>query len=166
MDSWAFELAALSAFFAAAAAVANLIQALKTAQSNEVTVYLTMMEEYGSAEMRAAISALGKFWRTQKETTDDVARAFASLMTTDPDAAATLRGHCRTISAYFANAARLREAKLISPRMLKLLIRHPGLNVFYDVAVPINLIKNAHHNSGTYARMLKHVVERHGTGTF
>lgn len=163
---WTFELAAISAFFAAAAAMANLIQAFRAAQSNEVTVYLQMMEEYASADMRGAISELSKFWREQRETGDSVAEAFTKLSAADPGAASKLRGHCRLISNYFTNAARLREAKLVSPRMLKLLITHPGLNTFYDVAVPINLSKNPHHNSEKYAQMLRRVVTKHGNGIY
>jgi hypothetical protein len=164
MDSLASIAAAVSAFFAAIAAAGSFYQAYKAAESNEVNVYLNMLDAYGSASMRNTISSLAAFWRTHQGS--DVGQAFLDLLARDPEAARVLRGHSRDLSTYFVNAARLFEGQLISKRLLRLLISHPGLNVFYDVAVPINLSRNPHHNSGRYAKILKHVVVQHGDGVY
>jgi len=163
MDKIALSIAVLSALFAALAALANLQQARKTSHANEVQVYLGLSDHYGSQEMRTAISSLASFWRDNKE---NVSEAFRLEVENNPENASKLRGYCRLISSYFVDAARLYEAGFISQKLFKLLISHPGLNVFYEVAVPINLTKNIHHNSGKYISMLKEAVPRHGEGIF
>ena len=57
MQNGVFALMALTATFAAVAAVANLFQATCSAQANEVNVYIEMQKIYSSEEMRAAILA-------------------------------------------------------------------------------------------------------------
>lgn len=160
----ALSVAAISALFAALAAGASFFQARKAAQANEVSAFLQMQREYGDASMRAAVSQLAKFWRDNLP--EAVDSAFARLSKNDPARASELRGHSRLLSAYFTNIARLREVNLISRRLAALMISHPGLNVFYDVAVPINRSRNAHHNSVRYAELLKHVVLKHGDGLY
>lgn len=166
MEATALYVAAASALFSALAAGATFFQASKASEANEVSVYLSMLDVYGASEMRTAIANLAAFRRSLLDREVDVGTAFQELASEDPDAATALRGYSRQLSAYFVNAARLQEGGLISRKLLRLLISHPGLNVFYEVAVPINLSKNPHHNSGRYARILKHVVIQHGDGIF
>lgn len=166
METWPLALAAFSAFFASVAAVASLLQARRAAQSNEVNVYLAMSDEYRSDEMRTAISCLANFWREQNEAQGDVVSAFKVLMEQNPRAASEVRGQCRLLSGYFVDAARLYKGRFISPNIFKLMIAHPGLNVFYEVAVPINRYKNPHHNSVKYAPVIRSVLEKHGSGIF
>ncbi len=166
MNDWLFDLTALTALFAAFAALANSVQARRAQQSNNVGVYLGMMKEYGSPEMRDAIAALAAFWREHRAAQPDIMEAFRDYAQTDPEGATILRGHCRLVSAYFVNAARLYEAGLIPRTLLILLISHPGLNVFYEVAVPVNLAKSADHNSGRHVRVLQEVVAKHGAGIY
>ncbi|MBX9747820.1 MAG: hypothetical protein K2X34_13025 [Hyphomonadaceae bacterium] len=139
------------------------VQALRAAQANEVSIFLETQREYGSAEMRLAISTLAAFWRKNKQ---DVEAAFLELTSAQPEEANKLRGYSRLLSGYFTNVARLYEAKLTSKRLTRLIASHPGLNVFYDAAVPINRTRNPNHNSIRYAALLKKVLPRHGDGTY
>lgn len=166
MDGWLAGLTIATALFTAIAALANSIQARKAAQANNVSVYLEMLKDYGSPAMREAISSLAAFWRARRSEYPNVADAYRAYIRTHADGDRVLRGHSRLLSAYFVNIARLYEAKVISRQFTELLIAHPGLNVFYDVAVPINLEKNPHHNSGKYATLLKQVLPKHGAGFF
>jgi hypothetical protein len=166
MTDWLTGLTVVTALFTAIAALANSIQARRAAQANNVAIYLQMLESYGSPEMRDAISSLAAFWRERKTQYPNASEAYTDYFALNKDGASELRGHSRRLSAYFMNAARLYEAGIITRRFLLLLINHAGLNVFYDVAVPINLIKSPHHNSGKYAVLLKSVLSTHGNGIF
>lgn len=157
--------AAVSAGAAAIAAGANWLQSRHAARANSVTVYLEMMKEYTSPEMRTAISDLATFWE-RLERGQSVADAYRDLSTHKPERAAELRGMSRMASYYFVNAAKLFEAKMIDEALLKLLVTQSGLNVFYDVAVPINLVRNPNDNSSRYAQLLKTVVPVHGSGLY
>jgi hypothetical protein len=111
--------------------------------------------------MRVALSSLAKFWI---DNNGKVSEALSAETYENPEDAKVIRGYLRLVSSYFVNSARLFEAGLISRKLLRLLIAHPGLNVFYEVVVPMSLTKNPHHNSGTYVHLLKRIAKRHGDG--
>ena len=161
MENLAIWLSAFSAFFAAVAAIANLAQARKAAQSTEVDVYLQMSDKYASPEMRNAISTLVDFWKDSK---GDVVKYYNNEVASNPQAASGIRGHARYVSHYFVNIARLYEAKLISKHLFRILIYHPGLNIFYQVSVPLNITKNPNNDIATYVSVLKKVANRYGDG--
>jgi hypothetical protein len=163
MDNLAVWLSAISAFFAAMAALANLRQAGKAAEGNQVQVYLAMFNKYGAPEMRNSVLALVDFWEKHHK---DVGSAFRQELSHNRENALNIRGHSRVITFYFLHAAKLYEAGTISKKLLKLMITYPGLNVFYDVAVPINLAENPRHESRKYAAALKAVVPKYGEGMF
>jgi hypothetical protein len=164
LHTWALALTAISAICAAAAALASLLQARRSAQGNEVNVYLTLMREYGSKEMRESIAELARFRRERDG--QAIADALVNELSLNPKRASELKGHARALSAFFVNAARLHEGNFISRKLLVSLISRPGLNVFYEVAVPINLAKNPRHTSGDYVAALKKVVPGHGGGIY
>jgi len=166
MQNWIFALMALTAVFAAVAAVANLFQAARSAQANEVNVYIEMQRVYSSEEMRTAILELALFWRTHKDRFSSMGHAYGAEAKDDPKNAKILHGYSRLLSSYFVNAARLYETGLVSRKLLRALISQSGLNVFYDVAIPINRVENEYHNSGEYESLLRQVVPKHGAGIF
>jgi hypothetical protein len=162
----ALVLTSISAICAAAAAFANWIQARKAAQATEVTVYLALVDRYETSDMRDAISALAEFWREKNGAFGGVADAFIEELNHNPENARKLRGHSRHLSAFFANAARLYDGGFISKALVKSLISRPGLNVFYEVAVPINATRNPYATSTHHEKILKSVVARYGGGIY
>ena len=166
MQNWIFALMALTAVFAAVAAVANLFQAKRSAEANEVNVYIEMQKVYSSEAMRTAILELALFWRTHKDRSSSIADTYGAETKSAPENAKTLHGYSRLLSSYFVNAARLYETGLISRKLLRALISQSGLNVFYVVAIPINRFENEYHNSSEYESLLRGIVPRHGAGIF
>ena len=166
MENWVFVLAAVSAVASAIAALTSLAQARGTAQGNEVNAYLRLMEDYGDPAMREALLELGRFWRERRDSFPDSGAAWTALNASDPDAAKTVRGHSRLVSNYFGSAARLYEAGLISRKLFRLLISRPGLNVYYDVVVPINVVRNPTGHTTHYVRVLKRVVKQYADGLY
>lgn len=166
MDNWVFILAAISALASAIAAMTSLAQARGTAQGNEVNAYLRLMEDYGDPAMREALLELGKFWRDRRESFPDSGAAWTALNASDPDAAKEVRGHTRLVSNYFGSAARLYEVGLISRKLFRLLISRPGLNVYYEIVVPINVVRNPAGHTAHYVRVLKRVVKQYADGLY
>lgn len=166
MDNWVFVLAAVSALASAIAALTSLAQARGTAQGNEVNAYLRLMEDYGDPAMREALLELGKFWRDRRENFPDSGSAWTALNSSDPNAAKEIRSHARLVSNYFGSAARLYEAGLISRKLFRLLISRPGLNVYYEIVVPINVVRNPAGHTEHYVRVLKRVVKQYADGLY
>lgn len=166
MDNWVFVLAAVSALASAIAALTSLAQARGTAQGNEVNAYLRLMEDYGHPAMREALLELGTFWRDRRESFPDPGAAWTALNETDPEAAKLVRGHSRLVSNYFGSAARLYEAGLISRKLFRLLISRPGLNIYYDIVVPINVARNPAGHSTLYDRTMKRVLKKYADGLY
>jgi len=166
MSDWIFVLTAASAVAAALAAIASLLQVRSAAHGNEIDAYLRLMQDYGSPEMRGAISDLAAFWRDRRESFETAGEAFLAERERDPDAASKLRGQCRLLTSFFGNAARLHDTGFISRRLFRLLISRPGLNVYYDVCEPINLARNPTGHSKKYGAVLRRVVRQYGDGTY
>ncbi|HYD86236.1 MAG TPA: hypothetical protein VEA80_02065 [Vitreimonas sp.] len=166
MENWVFGLAAVSAVASAIAALTSLAQARGTAQGNEVNAYLRLMEDYGDPAMREALLELGRFWRERRDSFPDSGAAWIALNETDPDAAKAIRGHSRLVSNYFGSSARLYEAGLISRKLFRLLISRPGLNVYYEIVVPINVVRNPAEHSAHYVRLMKRVVKQYADGLY
>ena len=157
MENLAIWLSAISAFFAAIAALANLGQARRASQGNEVNVYLAMVERYSTEEMRKALIALAHLWL---DSNGNISSEEVKTWLNSED----LKRYSRVVNSYFINCARLYEAGLISRKLFRILIYYPGLNIFYQVSVPIGLMGNPHHNAGSYVPILKSVAKSHGNG--
>lgn len=163
IDSSAW-LAAIAALAAAVAAVASLLQVRSASHSNEINAYLSLMESYAAPQMRAAISRLAEFWRDRRDKFGDAGEAFVA----EPDAALreSLKADCRLLTAFFGNAARLYDARLISRKLVLTLISRPGLNIYYDVCEPINIRRNPKGHSSKYGVILRRVVTKYADGTY
>ena len=158
--------AAVSAAASATAAFGALYQVRKSTQGSEANAYLTLMDRYSDPEMREAVVALAKLWRVAQARGTTVSQTYQHLLDADKIVADTLFAHCRRLSGYFIDTTRLYTAKLISKPVLLLAIAHPGLNVFYEVAVPLNEHKAGGHNSLWAAGVLRRVMPVHGDGMY
>jgi hypothetical protein len=161
MEHWAIVLSAISALFAAVAALANLGQAQRASQANEVNVYLSMLKEYRSEEMREAISTMASLFRMQNGAVAEWYRAEALK---DPQNAEKLYNTARVITSYFVHCAKLFETGFISKKVFENIISHPGINIFYQVATPLTLARNPKNDVRIYAPFLKRFVGQHGDG--
>lgn len=126
-------IAAASAFASAIAAIAALLQVRKASLSNEASAYLQLISYYASPEMRTSISELSSHWRAACQFDKSVVEHYLEIKKQDQNKARIIRGHCRLVSAYFIDSLRLYQAGLLSKKILKLAVAHPGLNVFYEV---------------------------------
>jgi hypothetical protein len=158
--------AAVSAAASATAAFGALSQVRKSAQASEANAYLQLQDRYSSPEMRESIVALAKLWRVATARHEAVLGTYLHLLDADKIVADTLFSHCRRVSSYFIDTTRLYTAKLISKKVFVLAIAHPGLNIFYEVAVPLNEHKAGGHNSVWAMAELKKVMPVHGAGLY
>ncbi len=116
--------------------------------------------------MRDAIVELSALWRQAQAEGLSVVGMYRKMVADKQVDANHIHAQCRRLSSYFIDATRLYEAKLISRKVLLLAISHPGLNTFYEVAVPLNEHKAGGHNSVWAAQVLKDVLPRHGSGMY
>ena len=166
MDSIAITIAAVSALFAAASSVLTYFQVRSSSRSHEAAIYLQLTEQYAKPEIGDALSQLARFWRESKDLHGEAAISYAEAERSNPAEAASLRKNSRAISFYFHNAARLYQTGLLSKKATRLLINTPGLNIFYEVAAPINLAHNPSSISRDAVRTLKSILPMYGTGAF
>ncbi|MCX7358264.1 MAG: hypothetical protein NT015_09000 [Alphaproteobacteria bacterium] len=166
MEDFVFMLAAVSAFASAVAALTSLAQARGTVQGNEVNVYLRLMEDYNAPSMREALYALGAFWRDHQSKFSEPGVAWLEMNSSDPEKAKEVRGHARLVSNFFGSAARLYEAGFVSKRLFRLLILRPGLNVYYVIVAPINVVRSPNGETMHYLRVLKRVVPQYADGLY
>ena len=158
--------AAVSAAASATAAFGALSQVRKSAQGSEANAYLQLMDRYSAPEMRDSIVALAKLWRVAKARKETVLSTYLHLLDADTIVADTLFAHNRRVSSYFIDTTRLYTAGLISKKVFTLAIAHPGLNTFYEVAVPLNEHKAGGHNSVWAAGVIRKIMELHGDGMY
>ncbi len=158
--------AAVSAAASAMAALGALGQVRKAAQASEANAYLQLTDRYSSPEMRDSIIALAKLWRVAQARGTTVLGTYLHLLDADKIVADTLFSHCRRVSSYFIDTTRLYTAGLISKKVFMLAIAHPGINIFYEVAVPLNEHKAGGHNSMWAMTELKKVLPVHGGGLY
>lgn len=158
--------AAVSAAASATAAFGALSQVRKSTQASEANAYLQLQDRYSSPEMRESIVALAKLWRVAHARKETVLFTYLHLLDADKIVADTLFSHCRRVSSYFIDTTRLYTAGLISKKVFLLAIAHPGLNTFYEVAVPLNAHKDGGHNSVWAMKELKTVMPVHGGGLY
>jgi hypothetical protein len=158
-------IAALSAFFAAVAAIANLLQARGLARSNEVSVYLEFTDRYRTDAIREALRRLAKFWQ-ENHTKGDLGETIQKIKETDPNYEEQIQGDIRSIAGYFIQISFLFEDRIISRRLTLRLIQVPGLNIFYEVIWPIRRSLTGHENTKSAYRTLKRLKERVGEGMY
>ena len=167
MDSAGLWIAMLSAFFAATAAIASLLQVRGAVKSTEVSVFLEFTDRYGQPEIRDAIALLSKFWRDRRGACD-LGQIWLGLRESDPKQFDQLRQASRLVANHFYFTALLFCDGMISRRLALRLIDVPGLNVFYEVILPIveaeqgPTAKNYH----WAARSLRRLRKRVGAGMY
>lgn len=163
MEGQATLVAAASAVASAIAAGAAWIQVLRLSQSNEVSAFLHLMDQYAQPEMRLAVSELSKMARIARLKNQTIIDHYLSL---DQESSDKIRGMSRVVSSYFVDCVRLYELDLISRKLFYAACYHPGVNVFYEICVPLNKYKNGGHNSVRAKRVLKVLIPQHGNGLY
>ena len=156
-------IAVVSAIASAIAAAAAWIQVYRLSQSNEVSAFLHLMDQYAKPEMQTAVRGLSKLWRVSQLKDQSIVTHYSSL---DENSSEHIRGLSRTVSSYFVDCVRLYELGLISRKLFYAACYHPGINVFYEICVPLNKHKNGGHNSVRAMKVLKVLVQQHGDGLY
>jgi hypothetical protein len=75
-----------------------------------------------------------------------------------------LKGAARRVTAYFDDVAFLLEHRIIKKQIAKNFLNVPGLNIFYEVCVPLLAVENPDSPSIPYARALRDVLSVQGSG--
>jgi hypothetical protein len=77
-----------------------------------------------------------------------------------------LEDSCRVVGMYFMHIGQLYERKIISKIMVRRLIGFPGLNIFYEICVPINYARNSNTLSQFYKKELQKILPRYKDGLY
>ena len=119
-----------------------------------------MTDRYNQPEMQEALSALVLWYKANPVN-------FVELWIVERDSgkpeALQLEHHRRRIGRYFGDIARLYQSKMIDKRLAALVIDFPGLNVWYQIAVPMSSAYAQ--RSSRSAAILKQILPQHGPGT-
>lgn len=124
-----------AALGAMAAAVFSFLSVGHAKRAQQSSVYLGMAARYDSPEMRDSCNHL-LAWRRQH------GEAFAEVWSEqmarrEPDAVQVNTAR-RIVARHFLNIAKLRKIDAIDSESARLLADCYGLNVFYQIAVPLN----------------------------
>lgn len=136
LSSYATMVATIAAAWAAIEARRSVNITKRTAESQLLCEF---MRDYESPEMADALRRLDHWRRNHGETFAQVwIQRFSSG---DQEAAAVDRSR-RKVNFYFAKIAQLQKAKLVETRILRMMATVSGINLFYDVVLPLELALN------------------------
>ena len=126
---------AVAALGAMAAALFSYLSIRHAKRAQQSSVYLGMAARYDSQEMRDSCNAL-LAWRRQYG--DASAEVWSARMATREPDAVQVNTARRIVARHFLNIAKLRKIDAIDPEAARLLADCYGLNVFYQIAAPLN----------------------------
>jgi hypothetical protein len=72
----------------------------------------------------------------------------------------------RMVSTYFVDVARLRREKFISKQFARMIAGQQGLNVYYEIIVPMNLAQNRPETTRNTVRELKKLYSKFEDGLY
>ena len=170
----------LTAIVAGAIAGWEAISSLnRAALDTAADAFLHLREKYHSDDTRTAIETLVDFaYPIKKEITDtwnsklragnfEAIGQFLSpaLERLTPSEREKIKSAARRITGYFDDVGFLFKHGIIRGRLMKFsFVNVPGLNIFYEVCVPMYSIKNQDSPSIEYAHLLRGVLKRQGEG--
>ena len=125
----------VAALGAMAAAIFGYRSVRHARRAQQSSVYLGMSGRYDSPEMRDACNVL-LAWRRRYG--DSFARDWSEQMATREPEAMKANTARRIVARHFVNIAKLRKINAIDPESARLLADCYGLNVFYQIAAPLN----------------------------
>lgn len=151
----------------------------RAALDTAAEAFLQLRAKYHSDEMRSAIELLVDFaYPIKKSVIGEWNRALRSdafgavgellrpaLEGLEDGRREKLKSAARKVTGYFDDVGFLFKHKIIRGREMKLsFVDVPGLNVFYEVCVPMYSLKNRNSPSISYALLLRRTLEKHGEG--
>lgn len=168
-------MAFVAAWIGAQAAIRSLERAALDTAAN---AFLDLRNRYHAAEMGSAIKLLAEFAIPIKEETADLwtrklnaddFRAIGKILSTHRDELSPaerdeLKRATRLASGYFNDVGFLLKHKMLSPETTRSFLNVAGLNIFYEVCVPLQAVDNKNSASIEYARLLRTVMKRQGVG--
>jgi hypothetical protein len=126
---------AVAALGAMSAALFSYLSIRHAKRSQQSSVYLGMAARYDSPEMRDACNAL-LAWKRQHG--DAFAEVWSAGMAMREPEAVQVNTARRIVARHFLNIAKLKKIDAIDREAARLLADCYGLNVFYQIAVPLN----------------------------
>jgi hypothetical protein len=130
----------------------------------EIAAYTSLIESYGKAEMRIALLYLADFGRDNDKNKTDYQDAFQKAIEENRDPAGDIIDKLRVVGVYFSSVSRLYSGGFISKKLTKILINHPGLNVYYKIVVPLNTSRYASQETERECAALKKVLDCYADG--
>jgi len=124
-----------AALAAMAAAIFSYLGIAHSRRAQQSTVYLAMAARYDAPEMRDACNKLLSWKRRHG---DAFAEVWLEGMSAGADDALAVNTARRIVARYFLNIAKLRRINAIDHASARLLAECYGLNVFYQIAAPLN----------------------------
>jgi hypothetical protein len=150
------------------------ISARAAKETNVTNAYLDLRERYHDEQMRKAISKLAQFgnevkWRDKNEWDAKLrANKFREmgliLSEHMPDDREPIMSALRKVSSYFDDVGFLRRQRIISKKVARSFINMPGINVYYEVCVPIHAVRNRKAPSINYAQELRRILPVYDVG--
>lgn len=125
---------AVSAFAALIAAIASFMSSRATQRASEAQLFNDFIKEYGAQEIRDALRSLRQW---QEENGADFATKFVEAVQNGNAHALEVDKDRRLIWNFFWKAYMLYSSKYISGKTLKQIGSVSGINLFYDIVVPI-----------------------------
>jgi len=125
----------VAAMAAMAAAIFSYFSIRHAKRAQQSSVYLGMAARYDSPEMRDALNDLLAWRRQFGEGFDKV---WARQMALREPEAVRINIARRIVARHFLNIAKLRKINAIDAESARLLADCYGLNVFYQIAAPLN----------------------------
>ncbi len=120
-----------------AAAIFSYLSIRPAKRAQQSSVYLAMAARYDSEEMRKACNQLLAWRRAHGER---FAKVWYERMAAGEADAADVNTARRIVARHFLNIAKLRRIDAIDLQSARLLADCYGLNVFYQIAAPLNLL--------------------------
>lgn len=126
---------AVGALGAMAAAGFSFVSVGQSKRAQQSTVYLGMAARYDAQDMRDSCNELLAWRRLHGDAFSEV---WSAQMVHRDDAAIRVNTARRIVARHFLNIAKLRKINAIDREAARLLADCYGLNVFYQIVVPLN----------------------------
>lgn len=120
---------------AAAACVFAILTQLALARTGKARLFVELYRQYDTAEMHTAIYELIE-WREAFGSRFD--HQFAVEFAKQSELGHRLDRARRTVNRYFTTVAKLKTAGYINRTTASILLNTQGLNVFYEIVMPMN----------------------------
>ena len=152
--------AAISAIASMVATIALFRQIATDQKASTAELMNTFSARYNDEGMATALRELASWYLSTGESRFE---EWLEAKLKGDEEALRLNQHRRLVSRFYFDAARLLDLRLINRRYAKEIISNNGLNVFYRVCEPMNIITHPH-RVVRYSEVLRKLLKRYADG--